>query len=240
MMAAEGAHDDLPARLEARADALAARALADLGTDPFWAERFGDSAPAAPAVDVAPVVAALRAGGLAPLAAHARRLREAFVEQGLCTGHVVDGFRRLARAIGAELPDGAPALALLAAAEETVVPEGPAGDLVRVAPALVARALEVEQAGAGERIIGALHLDSARLLSYLADALADGRPDRLTAHLAWARGALERNGIKGDLLELELDAIDMALAEPREPWAAAARRCLAEARGRAPAPAGRA
>jgi hypothetical protein len=225
----------LPDRIEAAADRLAARSLDAMYAEPFWQERFGDRGRAFADEDARHhlryLVEALRAGTDEPLRRYAVWLRSVLVPRGMCTEHLRDNFAHLRRALG-ELEDAGPAQAYLEAAEDALDydPGSAAGALQAAAGALRGRALAIEQAGAGERLLARLHVDARWLMAFLVDAVATGAPAVLANHLRWAAEALGRQGIRPELLETELRALETALAERGDRAADEARACLDAAR----------
>jgi hypothetical protein len=185
--------------------------------DPFWWERFGERgrrfADADGRYHVRYLAEALRLGSPATLQEYARWLREVLTARGMCTLHLVENLGRLATVlVGRDASLGLAAEFLRAAAAGLAYADGPAG-------ALQARADDVAEAAAAE-VAGqepsqaagdAAWREARHLVSYVADSLASGRADLLTAHLRWLAGALPKRPDGPDPARL-FDAMQRALA----------------------------
>ena len=187
--------------VEARADRLATASVAPLYRDPFWearygqerARRFGDEDAR---FHVRYLVQALDEHRPSVLEGYARWLRTLLVSRGMCTRHVDSHFAGLAAALETEGwgPGTLPQDYVRAAREALRYPEGPAHLLEQEAPALA-------RAAAGRLTLYILPEDRPRLedelqlqLSYLADALAAGRPEVMGDHVRWYVGFWPRRG----------------------------------------------
>jgi hypothetical protein len=234
--------------IEARAQMLADRTLEAMYRNPFWDERFGERGRRFAREDnlhhIAYLVQALRAESADLLANYARWLQRVLTTRGMCSRHVGENFQRLAEAIRAEgIGDATPALALLDAASAALAYDGGPARAVQVAAGPVAtRAAEAVYEHhpawlAHEGVDGRARCRDDLLyhLSYLADALANGRPELFIDYIRWIAGFLERRGIPTEhlretLAELD-DALRIALAEDHDVVAAllvAGRAALAE------------
>lgn len=192
---------DVADRLEARADRLAADSLNAMYADPFWQERFGDIGRRFAEEDsrhhVTYLVEALRAESPETLAGYARWLQSVLTTRGLCTIQIADHFEQLRRAIAAAgLGDTDPAGDYLTAAQAALrYPTGPgravqdsAGALAEAVVRRVAGALPVWVAENSDRCRD----DVRSLLSYLADAVALGRPELFAGQARWLAGFYQR------------------------------------------------
>ena len=228
---------DLADALESRAAELAYGALAEMYRDPFWEARFGERGRRFSGEDglyhVRYLVEALRAGSPETLIRYARWLQSVLTTRGMCTRHLAENFERLADTIRASVSgaaDAEPALSYLASATQALqYPEGPARAVQDAAEAIAARVEAQAQAGAaataasvanvanvanvaGERAGGAGHVaDPRTVLSYLADAIALGRPEVFVDHLAWSAGFLEQRGVSREELGQRLSDVRGAL-----------------------------
>lgn len=171
----------LIARIEAAADALTTRVLAEMYEDPFWVARYGDRATLHGRQDglfhIKYLSEALRGNDPNVIEQYARWLQALLTTRGMCTAHLDENFARLATAIGETVADSAPAVAMLAAARGALrYPEGPARQLQDAAPQLAPDGI------------------GATALSYAADALALGQPAVFANHVAWTADFVERRG----------------------------------------------
>lgn len=206
--------------LEARAAELADGALAEMYADPFWDARFGERGRRFSGEDgryhLRYLVEALRAGTPETLVQYARWLQSVLTTRGMCSAHLAENFERIAQAIRASVEGGEPAVAYLRAAEEALqYQEGPARDVQEASgaiAALLAQRLPPLGADGGLHAGGPSRAAEPRtLLSYLADAIALGRPEIFVDHLAWLAGFLERRGAPRDRLNRLLSAMESAL-----------------------------
>jgi len=193
---------ETPSRLvEARADTLARASVEAMYQDPFWearygaerARRFGDEDAR---FHVRYLVQSLDEHRPSVMEGYARWLRTLLVSRGMCTLHLDQNFVGLASALEADGwgPDSEPQVHVRAARKALLYPDGPARRLQDTAQAL-ARATTARLA---------LYLtpeDKPRLeeemclqLSYLADALAEQKPELMADHVRWYVGFWPRRG----------------------------------------------
>lgn len=182
-------------RLRAATPALNLAAVDEEYADPFWWDRYGERGRRFMIEDgqhhYSYVGEAVAGGSTALMVRYARWLRGVLVSRGMCSEHLADGFRVRARLLAERgWEDAAPALAAFAVGEAALRhDEGPAAGILPEPGTRLTLA--------GEGIVGddAERQHEARtLLSYLADALADGRPEILLEHVVWRRGFDERRG----------------------------------------------
>lgn len=187
--------DALVAALEARANELSARVVAEMYEDPFWLARFGERGRKFAEEDgrrhLAYLGQALVADDAAVLVEYARWLRPVLTSRGMCTLHLDENLARLARALAAEVPNSEPALALLEQARAGLrYTSGAAGELEAAAPRLID--------AAGAEIGGAPRAAAAReiahIVSYLRDAVALGRPELFGDYVVFAADLARRRG----------------------------------------------
>jgi len=171
-------------RLLAASEELTEEVIGEMYRDPFWFERFGEPRASRHGRQdgnhhVAYLAEALRAGDGQVMERYARWLQQVLTTRGMCSRHLAENFERLGRAIAARgWPHHPRAVELLAAAVDALRYEG--------GPA---RAVQ-DRAGA----IAGDDAELATFASYLADALALGRPPLFAAHAAWYAGFAERQG----------------------------------------------
>jgi hypothetical protein len=173
---------DLIARIEAAADALTDRVLAEMYEDPFWNARYGERAQTHGRQDglfhIKYLREAIRANDPSVIEHYARWLQQLLTTRGMCTRHLDENFERLARAIGDTIPDSAPAVAMLAAARAALrYPDGPARRLQDATARLAA----------GDH-------DLLTDYAYAADSLALNQPAVFANHVAWTADFVERRG----------------------------------------------
>ena len=210
--------------IEARAQALADHALEAMYRDPFWDERFGERGRRYAQEDnvhhIAYLVQALRAASVDLLTNYARWLQRVLTTRGMCSRHIGENFERLAEAIRAEgIGDATPAFAYLDEATAALAYDGgPARAVQDVAARVVTRAADaVHQRHpawmAGSGIGGRARCleDLLYHVSYLADALANERPELFADYVRWLAGFLERHGVPTEYLLETLVALDEAL-----------------------------
>jgi hypothetical protein len=212
-------HRELAARLDAAADRLTMRVLAEMYRDPFWHERFGERADRHGRRDgrfhIDYLIQALHAGDTAIIENYARWLQQVLTSRGMSTRHLAENFERLAAAIRDEAwPDGDAACAVLDAACAALrYPLGTPQELQRAIPALAAAAAD---ALAGPRGL----LDAAAraralaeltdLATYAVDAVALAQPAVFAGHTTWLAGFLERRGVPRARLVEQLAALAAA------------------------------
>ncbi|QQR44787.1 hypothetical protein JKA73_01120 [Myxococcus xanthus] len=187
--------------VEARADRLATASQEALYQDPFWAarygleraQRFGDEDAR---FHVRYLVQALDEHLPSVLEGYARWLRTLLVSRGMCSRHLDRHFAGLAAALEAEGwgPGSEPHDYVGAARQALRYQEGPARLLEEEAP-------ELARAATARLTLYIIPEDQPRLeeelqlqLSYVADALAAGKPDLLGDHVRWYAGFWPRRG----------------------------------------------
>jgi hypothetical protein len=231
-------HARVADEITARIDDLAAAAVAGMYTNPFWDARYGDRGRRAALDDqrhhLEHLVLALQAQHPDLLREYAQWLQVVLTSRGMCTRHLADNFVLLSDLIDpTDGPDMHPARHYLNTAVAALVyREGPAGTLNTTAEALAVRA--VTDLLKTQRLTSSVtDDDEAQVrddvsyhLSYLADALALGRPELFVAHVRWTDQFFVSLGKPAGLLRHELLAIDNALAEYRDDDLVAARTVL--------------
>ena len=222
-------------QLEAEADALTRRVVEQMYTNPFWDERFGERGRQFAEEDgryhVQHLATALRLGTPAAMEHYARWLQVVLTTRGMCSCHLAENFARLADAIqAADLPDAEQAIPYLRAAEEALVyQDGPARELQLAATQLADRCVAALYRRHPDWLArwGPAGRDRCRddllyHLSYLADAVALGKPEVFADYARWIAGFLARRGIPVEHLRETLVALDEALRQlPAEVYAAA-------------------
>ena len=163
------------------------------------------------------MVQAFRAGSADLLTNYARWLQRVLTTRGMCSRHIEENFDRLVEAIRSEeIEDAGPALELLEAASLALAyDDGPARAVQVVAMPVAARAAEVVferhldwPARLGDRGGESCRDDVLYQLSYLADAIANGRPDLFGDHVRWTAGFFERRGRPSGYLRETLLSLD--------------------------------
>jgi hypothetical protein len=208
-----------------RIDHLAAEAFAGMYANPFWDARFGDRGRRHALEDqrhhLKHLVLALNVDHPELLTEYATWLQVVLTSRGMCTRHLADNFIVLRNLMG--LPGGSeghPArLYLEMAVDALIYRAGPEGALHAAADSLADRAVTVV-CGTQSATPSAMDADQAQCqddlsyhLSYLADALALGRPDLFAAHVRWTAGFFITLGRPRDVLRRELLGLDNVLAE---------------------------
>jgi hypothetical protein len=220
----------LAARIEARADALAARTLARMYENPFWEARFGERGRRFAAEDqhhhLQHLGVALRLGGAETMAGYARWVQVVLTSRGMCSRHLAENFARLGEAVAAEgIAEAGPALAYLGAAKDALTYDGgPARAVQEATPRVVddvVSGLDAQDPGWwvrwGEAGRARCRDDLSYHLSYLADALALGRPDVFSGYVGWVAGFLAGLGVPRSHLADTLAAMHRACrCLPRE------------------------
>ena len=182
--------------------------LAEQYRDPFWTARFGSKGRRHANEDsdfhLQYLTRALVTRDTGVLLRYARWLREVLNSRGMCSRHLAENFRLLAEGIEARgWPEGELAARYVREARAALAyEEGDAAAVERSQEAIVDAALQ--DAGSGRR--EAL----CQLVSYLADALAVGRPDTLVDHVRWTAGWLQRTGGDAGQLSRDLQALSRA------------------------------
>lgn len=210
-------HPELAARLDASAERLTARVLAEMYADPFWLARFGVRADRHGRQDgrfhIDYLIQAVLADAPGLLACYARWLQPVLTSRGMCTRHLVENFARLADAIRDEAwPDGEVAIAMLDAARGALAyPAGSAREVQQAEPALAtAAARAVAAAGPADGAAGPgldLVHDLVELVDHAADAIALGNPDGFARHAVWLAGFLASRGVPLARLAAQLEAV---------------------------------
>jgi len=202
---------------------LSQRVLHEMYRDPFWAERYGERLRHADEdsdFHLRYLSRALAAGDAGVLRRYAAWLREVLATRGMCTRHLDENFRLLSAEIAAQpWPDRDRAVAFLGEARAALA--WPAVD----ADALQRRAGETGNAIAREfrrrrpggwkrdaRGEDALADDAANYVSYIADAVAFGKPDTLAAHTRWFSEHVQSHGGGADDVAAFLACTREALA----------------------------
>jgi hypothetical protein len=210
--------------IERRAPALADHALEAMYRNPFWEARFGARGRRFAREDnlhhLAYLVQALRAASPDLLTAYSRWLQRVLTTRGMCSRHIGENFERLGEAIRADgIADAALALTLLDAAGAALAYDGgPARAVQDATEAVAARAADAVHARHPEWLArsGTAGWTCCRAellyhLSYLADALANARPELFVDYVRWIAGFLERRGIPTEHLREMLTAVDEVL-----------------------------
>ena len=219
--------------IEARAQALADRALEAMYRDPFWDERFGERGRRFAEEDnlhhISYLLQALRTGSTDLLTNYARWLQRVLTTRGMCSRHIEENFERLGEAIrSAGIEDAGPALVLLEAASSALTYDGGPARAVQVAAVPVAtRAAEVVferhpdwPARLDDRGGESCRADVLYHLSYLADAIANGRPDLFGDYVRWTAGFFKRRSRPSEYLRETLLSLDEMIRHmPEDEWA---------------------
>jgi len=211
--------------IESRVDDLASRAFAGMYRDPFWDARFGERGRRHALEDqrhhLRHLILALRLERPEMMEEYARWLQVVLTSRGMCSRHLADNFTLLATLVESENPASVdPARHYLEDAIQALIyADGPAGAVHETMEPLIDRTeLRLFTAErTGPRVSADLRSrsrnDLAHMLSYLADALALGKPDLFVGHVRWAHGFLTGLGLPDHYLREQLVAIDQALAE---------------------------
>lgn len=209
----------LSRQVEARAERLARESVEGMYADPFWTARYGEERARRFGGEdahfhVKYLVQALELDRPSVMAEYARWLRTLLVSHGMCTHHLDENFAGLARALVAEgfEPGSPPALCVRAAREALRYPEGPARQLQDATDALARRAAESLRGTASGTPDAALEAELRLQLSYLADALAAGRPELFAEHCRWYAGFWPRRGFEGLDYARVLGALEAVLS----------------------------
>ena len=211
---------ELAAAIEAAADALTDRVLAEMYQNPFWRERFGERAQKHGRQDglyhIKYLSEALRTNEAHVMEHYARWLQQVLTTRGMCTRHLDESFERLARAIGDTIPDSAPALAMLERARGALrYAEGTPARRVQDATASIAASVAdrlYEAHPEWPQAHRARCADDLRYhLSYAADALALAMPNVLASYLAWIGDFLERCKVPRAHLDESIAALRSAV-----------------------------
>ena len=193
--------------IEREGRALSQRVLDEMYKDAFWSERYGDRGRRHADEDsdfhLKYLSRALDADDAGVMRRYATWLREVLATRGMCSRHLDENFRLLSGQIAQQSwPGRERAIQVLASAREALAYEpGEARDLQSRAGALgdaVAEAFR-EQASRrwkqrDARGEAGLADDAANYVSYVADALAFGKPDTLVAHTQWLARHVQDHG----------------------------------------------
>jgi hypothetical protein len=222
-------------RLQASAERLGQRSIAEMYQNPFWQERFGargrQNADQDGQYHLSYLIQALSAGDPGVLTSYARWLQTLLVSRGMCSRHIAENFQRLAQAIRDEVEDSQPARELLELAVRALEYEsGPARELQRLCgpltdatvatlaeqqPAWFSAATSYTSLAAFESIADAERSrckhDVSELFAYLADALHVQRPEIFASHALWLQGFLTRRQAPWADLGATLRGVDAAL-----------------------------
>ena len=215
----------LASAIEVRAQTLADRTLEAMYRNPFWVERFGERGRHHAREDnlyhLAYLVQALRTESSDLLINYARWLQRVLTTRGICSRHLDENFKQLAEAIQVEaIADAEPALTLLDVMGAALAYDrGPEHAVQAVAEAVATDVADAVYQRRPERLA---HWGTERRvlrcrddllyhLSYLADALANGRPELFIDYVCWIAGFLERRDIPTEHLRETLVALDEPL-----------------------------
>lgn len=213
-------HDDSLASLLLREGAaLSRRVVGDMyASNPFWDARFGARGRTFAEEDagrhVEHLVVALHAENPAVFVEFARWLQRVLTTRGMCTRHVAENFARLAAALDATAWPGVERASAIVrqGARALAYESGPAAEVDRARASLgeaITRRLEAEHPDwfTGERQRARCRDDVDYHLSYLADALANERPEAFASYVQFVRGFLARFAVP----EAHVDATLAAL-----------------------------
>ena len=185
--------------------ALSQKVLDEMYRDPFWTERYGDRGRRHANEDsdfhLQYVSRAIAAGDAGVLRRYAVWLREVLATRGMCTRHLDENFRLLAREIASQpWPDRERAIAFLGEARDALTHEAAEARELQQRTGALAEAIAREFTQRhprgwkrDDRGEDALRDDAANYVSYVCDAIAFGKADTLVTHTQWlARHALGR------------------------------------------------
>jgi len=193
-------------RIERDGRALSQKVLEEMYRDPFWTERYGDRGRRHADEDsdfhLRYLARALAAGDSGVLKRYAVWLREVLATRGMCTRHLDENFRLLAREIAAQdWPDAKRAAGFIGEAREALV--FAPGEARSVQQSIDMLADEIARGFRSRRPQGwkrdargeaGLREDAANYLSYVADALAFARPDFVAGHTRWLSAHVKSHG----------------------------------------------
>jgi len=222
---------ELAAILERDGRALSQRVLDEMYRDAFWSERFGDRGRRHANEDsdfhLRYLARALSAGDATILVRYATWLREVLATRGMCTRHLDENFRLLARELSAtSWPGRDKAVALLEEARAGLRHE--ASDArwvedhaVALAKAIVSHVRAGHPAGWKQHDArgadAGLADDAANYVSYVADAVALGGAATLADHARWLAAHLQGHGVRTQQVHAFLEGCVRALEESRAP-----------------------
>lgn len=210
----------LVADIEAAADALTDRVLAEMLENTFWRERFGERAQKHGRQDglfhIKYLSEALRTGEATVMEQYARWLQQVLTTRGMCTRHLDENFERLAKAIGETIPGSAPAIAMLDAARGALryaegTPARRVQDATAAIAASVAGALYAKHPEWPETYRARCTDDLSYHLCYAADALALAMPNVFASYLGWIGEFLERRKVPRMHLDESVAALRSAV-----------------------------
>ena len=210
----------LASEIEAAADALTDRVLAEMYESSFWRERFGERAQKHGRQDglfhIKYLAEALRTGEASVIEQYARWLQQVLTTRGMCTRHLDENFERLGRAIADSIPDSAAAVAMLDKARGALrYPEGtPARRVQDATPSLasaVAAALYAKHPEWPQTYRARCTDDLSYHLCYAADALALAMPNVFGSYLTWIGEFLERHKVPRMHLDEAIAALRSAV-----------------------------
>jgi hypothetical protein len=217
--------DSLIALLDRDADRLTDRVLAEMYTNPFWFERFGERATVHGRKDgrfhIDYLIQALGSDDPQIMVNYARWLQQVLTSRGMCTRHLAENFDRLAAAIAdAGWPDGARAVAMLEAATAGLrYARGAARELQERTSELIVTTVDALYdrhpewlARSGEAGRTRCADDVHYHLSYAADAIANDAPTRFVEYVTWISGFLARRNVPREHL---VEALEVLAAAPR-------------------------
>jgi hypothetical protein len=186
--------------------ALSRKVLDEMYRDPFWTERYGDRGRRHANEDsdfhLRYLSRALAAGDAGVLRRYAVWLREVLATRGMCTRHLDENFRLLARGIGGQdWPDRDTAVAFLAEAREALTHDAAEARALQQRSEALADAIAREfrkRSPKGwkrdARGDAALREDAANYVSYIADAVAFGGSETLVNHTRWLATHVRSHG----------------------------------------------
>jgi hypothetical protein len=192
--------------IECHGLALSQKVLDEMYRDPFWSERYGDRGRRHANEDsdfhLRYLSRALAAGDAGVLRRYATWLREVLATRGMCTRHLDENFRLLAREIGSQpWPERERAVAFLAEARDALAYEAGEARTLQERTEALADAISREFSKRrphgwkrDDRGEDALRDDAANYLSYVADAVAFGKPDTLVTHTRWLAAHVQSRG----------------------------------------------
>ena len=194
-------------RIEREGRALSQRVLDEMYKDAFWAERYGERGRRHADEDsdfhLKYLSRAIEAQDAGVMRRYATWLREVLATRGMCSRHLDENFRLLSAELASRpWPGRESAIQVLESAREALAYEpgearalqsraGPLG--AAVAQAFRSQASRRWKQGDARGEAG-LADDAANYVSYIADALALGKPDTLMAHTRWLARHVQDHG----------------------------------------------
>jgi hypothetical protein len=191
------AHPELADRVAALAPQLADHVASAMDADPFWGARFGGDGRQAlrdQAIQHAERLArALRVGDAAPVTERMRSVQSDAVGLGMTTRHLAAGSRRLHEAIrAAGITDAGAARTMIDRAILALRYDDANAAAVQDASRQMAEDAVVTLRGVhlGDEVAEAAWIEALEVLvSYLADAIAQARPQVLADYVSWLAAA---------------------------------------------------